>query len=106
MPEHIGAHIDYITPGVKHGIYKRRNVELQKRSMRSNAIGPPPVGPGNPEVGIDVKTVPINCSSYVIDGDCIRALYNLPALNPTRKVSSSNALGTDFPYEYCFWKLG
>jgi tripeptidyl-peptidase-1 len=44
-------------------------------------------------VSIDVKTVPLNCSSYVIDGDCIRGLYNLPAQNNNRKVSSTNALG-------------
>jgi hypothetical protein len=63
--------------------------------MRSNAIAPPPPtpGPGTPDVSIDVKVVPLNCSSYVVDGDCIRALYNMPAMNVNRKINSNNALG-------------
>ena len=40
-----------------------------------------------------MKTIPQNCSSYVVDGDCIRALYNMPAQNSNRKVNPNNALG-------------
>lgn len=95
MPEHITPHIDYVTPGVKHGVYKRAQTELTKREIISNAIAPPPPPtPEGPEIDIDVKVVPLNCSSYVVDGDCIRGLYNLPAQNSARKVNSNNALGT------------
>ena len=95
LPEHITPHIDYITPGVKHGVYKRTESQISKREIQSNAIVAPPVQPipAGPDVDINVKTVPQNCSSYVVDGDCIRALYNMPAQNNNRKVSSTNALG-------------
>jgi len=95
LPEHITPHIDYITPGVKHGVYKRTESQILKREIHSNAIVAPPVQPipAGPDVDINVKTIPQNCSSYVVDGDCIRALYNMPAQNNNRKVSSTNALG-------------
>jgi hypothetical protein len=103
LPEHIRKHIDYVSPAVKHGVYKRQLSRLAKRdSPRSNFIVAPIVAPPSlpegPDVSIDVKVVPLNCSSYVIDGDCIRALYNLPAQNNNRKVSPTNALGMYKPH--------
>lgn len=44
-------------------------------------------------MNIDVKTIPKNCSSFAVSTDCIRSLYELPALNPNRSVPSTNTLG-------------
>ena len=89
LPEHIREHVDYITPGVKDHVYKGAGSGSSKRSLRS-ALGRAPPGP---PVKVDAKTIPLNCSNYVIDADCIRGLYNLPAQDITRKISTTNAIG-------------
>jgi len=99
LPEHIQEHIDYITPGVKHQIYRRQGstATKQKRNMlaypgaEANIL--PDLSSAGPDVSIDAKTIPLNCSSYVIDGDCIRALYGLPAIDVNKKINPNNALG-------------
>jgi hypothetical protein len=89
LPEHIRQHVDYVTPGVKHHVYKR--AESTAIGGISNLQTAPIVSP----LGvIDVKTVPVNCSSYVVSADCIRALYQMPDLNPNRTIPSTNSLGT------------
>jgi len=96
LPEHLRAHVDYITPGVKHQVYKR---SISKRDDStppggiSNLITIPGPVTSGPSVNIDVKTIPKNCSSFAVSTDCIRALYELPALNPNRSVPATNSLG-------------
>lgn len=46
------------------------------------------------DVVVDAKAIPVNCSNYVVDGDCIRAMYGLPDINVNKAVDPSNALGS------------
>lgn len=82
-----------MTPGTKHQIYKRKAAgkRLTKRASATNLIKAPPLPPTIGQVL--AMSVPLNCSSYVIDADCIRGLYQLPDLNPTRAVSAENTFG-------------
>jgi len=102
LPEHIQHHIDYITPGVKHQIFKRSITtgSKQKRNMlvapESEAIMLPHQDitfDADVGVAVDAKVIPLNCSNYVVDGDCIRAMYGLPDIDVNKKVNPNNALG-------------
>lgn len=92
LPEEIAEHIDYVTPAVKHQIYKREGV---KRLRKRNELYYPQPAEFNiaPAVSIDVKSVPKNCSHTNVNADCIRAMYGLPDINVNKKVDPSNALG-------------
>jgi hypothetical protein len=75
-------------PGVKHHVFKKEvtGAPIKKRSMlvRPEAEAQMHVVPDaatDVGVAVDAKVVPVNCSSHVISPDCLRALYNLPAID-------------------------
>lgn len=93
LPENIRNHIDYITPGVKDHVFKRK-LEGGKKAKRAVATygQAPYVSPVQASAHIDAA-ININCSNYVVSADCIRALYNMPALNLNKKKDPTNAIG-------------
>lgn len=96
LPEHISEHIDYITPGVKHQLYKRQGPTAKNRLSKRKQRRPVHSileAPSQINVAIDAKTIPINCSNYVINSDCIRSMYGVPDMNVDKKISGVNALG-------------
>ena len=79
-----------------HSRFRRDQVDPAKRLTKRSRHGPviaPSVTPAHAGVDIDLKTIPLNCSNYVINGDCIRSLYGTPEIDVNKKISPVNALG-------------
>lgn len=101
LPEHIKDHIDYITPGVKHQIFKRELLEPSKKKRSLEKRLAPIPAPDSAEglamgFHIDAKTPkPINpnCSHTTVNADCVRSLYQLGPINVNKKVDPRNVLG-------------
>jgi tripeptidyl-peptidase I len=93
LPEHIAAHVDYITPGIKMTQAVKRTVKKEKRgsnaySSRTSIHAPAHWGnPGNS----GTPSSDLASCSYNMTPPCIRALYGIPL--PTDKPNPDNALG-------------
>lgn len=103
LPEDIQPHIDYITPGVKHQIFKRSTSKgmKHKRSMIVTPESEAKVFSGQGvsfvsdlDAAVNASAVPANCSNYVVNADCIRAMYGLPNIDVNKTVNPENALGS------------
>ncbi|KAF2725604.1 subtilisin-like protein [Polychaeton citri CBS 116435] len=83
LPQHLQAHIDYVTPGVK-------GVDITQRlSRKRSTLQPVPARPltsKNSSTGLE------NCDKAVTPA-CIRALYNFEAPAADASVCTNNSLG-------------
>lgn len=81
---------------MKDHVFKRKLKKRSKSKAKRGAMAPfgqaPYVSPIQASSNIDVS-ININCSNFVVNADCIRTLYNMPAFDLTAKKNPTNAIG-------------
>lgn len=111
LPEHLQAHIDYITPGVKpshitgrtersrifhrdlaYQISARREVQVEAKSNTTHHHPPFPLN----------DTSLATCYRYLTP-HCIRALYHFDVPDPNEHVCPNNTLGVFETESLCKW---
>lgn len=94
VPEHIQAHIDYITPGVKLSPIVKKNTKAKRMSHLAHSKG-------TVEADNSIKTTVISEKAQSLPADlqrcgtdmtpaCIKALYDIP---DATKAAKGNSLG-------------